>query len=407
MARADTLTLIPLDRVAYHLQLDPWHFNGVTSNYRRNAFACDDTWYQHDWQASGKLSRESIATAMRQAEDIVARYLKWYPLPVWLEETVELPKYYKTERINYYNAIGGSKSVTTSYGFVQDVGRKTSALVDTVATVFSDEDGDGLDETVTITVVTTVTDEDELHVYYPGKSGEDSWEIRPVDSITIAGGTATIVFKKYLIPLWTEVEQVPQDGDAHIIISGDNNANFLQTVDVYRVYASPSEHITFTYDPSLGDCTTVPCAESTATGCLFVKNSRLGILAYTRADWDEDTEQYTRKYFNSPPVKGTIYYRAGARDLRSSFPNRQMDQSLERLIVFYGLSLLDTELCGCANTRNIWNYMTEDLTRVTDEGSHIVNWEDTRNSLGVTTRASLLLWKYIQNIRLTKSQNMV
>lgn len=399
MARADTLTLIPLDRMAYHLQLDPYHFNGITSDLRRNAFACEDTWYQHNWQGSGKISRESLATALRQAEDVVSEYLQWYPVPQWVEEEVPIPGYYKTEMWSPFNSNGRAKSVVASWGMVQEVGRKTSALIGNAATVFSDADGDGFNETVTVTIATTVTDTDEIHLYYPGHSGRDDWEIRPVDSITIAAGVATIVFQKYLIPLWNLVETIPAPGDAHILIDGDDDTNFLATVDVYRVYADPSQHITLYYDPS-EDCTAVPCEETTVTGCLVIKNSRLGILSFSRADWDAG---YTRKYFAYNPVKGRIYYRAGKRDTRMEYPNRQMDTNLERMISFYALSLLDTEMCGCTNTRNIWQHMTRDLSQITQEQSFILNWEDARNPLG-TTFAALRLWKYIQNIRIVKSQ---
>lgn len=403
MARADTLTKIPLDRVAKHLGLDPWHFNGITSTTRRNASACSDTWYQYNWQASGKISRDALADALRQAEDTVVAFLGWHPIPTWIEEDVILPKYYKTEWINYYNAVGRAKSVTSSYGFVRSVGRKTSSFIDNVATVFSDSNGDGMNDTVTITFATSVTTEDELHVYYPNEDGRDEWEIRPVTSITIAGGVATIVFPKYLIPLWNLVEQVPQDGDAHILIDGDDDTEFLTAVDVYRVYADESQQITFYYDPSEVGCSSVPCAESSDTGCLFIRNPELGILAYQRADWSDDDEAYTTKYFNYQPIKGTIYYRAGKYDSRAEYPNRQMDQNLERRIVFYGLSLLDTEMCGCTNTRNIWNFMTQDLSLVTREESHVVQWDDLKNPFG-TSRAAIQLWKYLQQIKLAKSQ---
>lgn len=406
MARSDTNTLLPLDRVAKQLGIDPFHFNGITAENRRNAYACSDTWFQHDWQSSGKLSREAVAFAVRQAEDVVVKFLGWWPIPQWLEEDVELPQYYKTEWWNTTNAQGGSKSITTSYGFVQEVGRKTSSYIDTPATVFSDEDGDGFDETVTVSFVTSVTEEDELHLYYPDKSGQDSWEIRPVDSITIAGGTATIVFSKSLIPLWDLVEQIPEDGDAHILIDGDDNTNFLQTVDAYRVYADPSQQITFTYDPSTYACNGVPGAVNTDTGCLFIKNSRLGILSYTRADWDEDTETYTKGYFRYKPLKGTIYYRAGKADQRETFPNRQVDQSLERLISFYAMSLVDKELCGCCNQRNVWGYMTKDMSEVSRDESHALPWNIYENPLG-TSRVAIMLWKYLQQIKLTKSQGVV
>ena len=93
--------------------------------------------------------------------------MQWFPIPRWIEEEVKLPRYYKAEWNNFYNAVGNAKSVTSSFGLVTEVGRKTSSLVGTASTVFSDEDGDGFDETVTITIATTVTDEDELRIYYP------------------------------------------------------------------------------------------------------------------------------------------------------------------------------------------------------------------------------------------------
>lgn len=404
MAYAGAQTMIPLDRLAYHLQIDPYHFNGITSDTRRNAFACDDTWTQHDWQASGKLSRESVALALKQAEEVTVSYLGWSPVPRWYSEEVMLPDHYKPERHSFYNARGLAKSVVTQYGFVTETGRRTSSLVQAgVATAFSDVDGDGFDETVTVTVATTVTDEDELHIYYPNKSGREEWEIRPVTSITIAGGIATIVFPKYLIALENLIEQIPEPGDAHILIDGDDNANFLQTVDVYRVYADPSQQITFHFDPSQTGCASTPCELDTETGCLFIRDARRGILAYRRADWDADTEAYVNKSFTYIPIKGTIYYRAGKTDERLLFPNREMELPLERLICFYALSLLDQELCGCSNTRNTWQYMTEDISRVTNEGSHVVHWDDLRNSFG-TTRAAFLLWKYVFNVRISRSQ---
>lgn len=399
MARADVYTMIPLDRLAYLLQLDPFHFNGIDSDIRRNAFACDDTWYQHDWQSSGKLSRESIALALAQAEETVVNYLFWSPIPQWYEEEVQFTDFYKPERYNVVNSRGYAKSVTARWGHVVEAGRKTSSLIEAdVVTVFTDEDGDTFDETVTVTFNTTVTDEDELHLYYPEKGGRDVWEIRPVTSIDITGGVATIVFPKYLIPLWNLVEQVPEPGDAHVLIDGDINTNFLQTVDVYRVYADPSQQITFHYDPSQSDCST-----DDETGCLFIRDKRLGIMAYRRADWDEDTASYTSKRFSYIPIKGTIYYRAGRTDLNVQYPNRDMNPALERMVAYYALSLIDTELCGCSNIRDTWQYQTEDMSLVLPEKSHIVQWDDLKNPFG-STRAAMALWKYVQQIRIPKSQ---
>lgn len=398
MARASTDTIIPLDRIAVHLQIDPYHFNGITSQTRRNAKYCDDIWYQHDFQSSGKLSREGLALALRQAEDVTITHLKYFPLPQWVEEEVVLPTHYRTELYSLRNAQARAKSLTASHGYVQEVGRKTSTYIDTPATVFSDPNGDGFNELITITFATSVTEEEELHVYYPSKDGRDEWEIRPLTSIAIAGGVATITFQKYLIPLENLVEEVPSFDDPHIQIDGDDDTNFLQTVDVYRVYSDPAQQVTFYSDPSY-DCATPPCDPSTLTGCLFVRDKRRGILAYQPATYDEDSAAYTSANFTFVPQKAIIYYKAGLKDDRQKYPEVMMDTALERMIAFYALSLLDTELCGCDNTREIWQYMTLDRARISREESYNILWNDLSNPLGTTT-AALLLWKHIQYINL-------
>jgi hypothetical protein len=181
MARATIATMIPLDRVAFYLQIDPYHFNCIETDMHEITTSCDDVWYQHDWQRNGQISRESLAQALKTAEEFTFNYLGWTPLPRWVsEEEVKLPVHYRTEVGNWsLNSIDRLKSVKTRWGYIIEGGYKDLTLIDTPATVFSDEDGDGYAETVTVTCVTTVTDEEELHVFFTGKNGRDEWEVRP------------------------------------------------------------------------------------------------------------------------------------------------------------------------------------------------------------------------------------
>jgi len=401
MGYAAVKTLIPLDRLAYHLQIDPYHFNQIYTDSRAVHTACDDMWFQHDWQAAGRISRESLALALKQAEDVVSTYLQWTPLPVWFNETHRFPAHYRTELYSYYNSNSQPKSVTTNWGFVMDTGARGATLLGSPATVFSDPDGDGHNELVTVAVATTVTDEEELRVYYPGKGGRDEWEIRPLTSITIAAGVATITFPKYLIALETLLEMPPTPDEPHIGIDGDDDSNFLRTVDVYRIYNDVTNQATFYY-PNTG-CTNPPCDDTTNTGCLSIRDGRLGILAYDRADWDDTDEEYDRQYFTQVPERIGINYRAGRQDTSRRWPTREMDITLERMICFYALSLVDTEICGCSNTRNIWEYQTRDLGAERPESTrYTVPWSQLGNPLG-TAFSAIRLWLYIQPMRLAKS----
>lgn len=404
MARASTATLIPLDRVAAVMQIDPYHFNSIYTAARPLRANCDDGWYQYGWQTAGKVSREELATALKEAEDTVISYLGWSFLPQWFSEEHLMPRHYRTEMGSFYAAAGNKRSIMTNWGYVVDAGRRATTFIENVSTEFSDDDGDGFEETVSITFATDVTEPEELRVYYPDKNGRDEWEIRPVTSIEIADGSATITFPRYMIPLEALLNAPPDPDDPHIAINGDDESNFLDSVDVYRVYTDASQQILFYYDPPAG-CAGGPCEEVTETGCIFIKDSRLGLLQYDRADWDAETQSYTNARLPGIPVKAKVYYRAGWRDERLEYPLwQQVDPNLERRIIFYALSLLDRELCGCSNTRNIWQYMSEDMAKITPERSYTFPWDLTGNPLG-TSRAAIQLWKYIHPLRLSQSSH--
>lgn len=404
MGRSDTVTLIPLDRAARHLGIDLYHFNSIQGTYAPIHLACDDDWYQYDWQSAGKLSRNALAFALRQAEDMVMEHLRWPLVPRWFSEEKTLSQYYKAEVFSMRNSRFQPKSLATNWGMVIEPGIKATTLIDTPAILWVDKDGDTFKETARITFVTTVTEEQELHVYYPSKEGDDSWEIRPLTSIVIAVGVATIEFPRYLAPLEELIEKIPTDADPHLGIDGSDDTQFLVEVDVYRVYNDPSQQITFYYDPTL-DCTTVPCNVATETGCMFVRDARRGILAYQRSDWNATTESFDAAVWQyGPPHKAMIYYKAGKQDIRQKYPDLQMDEALERMIVFYALSLLDTDLCGCDNTKKIWQWMTRDLALVNETRRYQILWGDLANPLG-TSAIARDLWKHIQRLRLAPAPN--
>lgn len=398
MARADTYTLISLDDAAKVLGIDPWHFNGIyTYTYDETtpyAPSCPDNWLQHDWQGVGKISRDTFAFALKEAEMAVAEYLGFYPLPQWIEEEQRVPTLARPELYSPYNAVGDPKTIQTQWKHVMDVGRKKSDYIATPTVAFHSLDGDTFNEISRITFATDVTDPEELRFYYPGKSGADSWEIRTIRSITITGGAATVDLHKYGTVLENLLEALPTPANPHLGVEGDDDTNFLQTIDVYRVWTDPSEQITYYYEPT-AVCSSAVCDLSTATGCLFIREKRLGFLAGRPATWDETTETYDLSYHCYPPYRIDIYYRAGLQDRSQSMPTRQMEPSWLRMITYYAATLLDTELCGCANTNRHFKHMTEDLSLVTDDKSHNFPWDALNNPLG-PSRVALLLWKRIQ-----------
>ena len=85
MARANTCTLLSLDRFARNLGINPLHFNGAAGDDVMPLMGtCGDVYPQYTWQVPDNLvSREEIAQAIYSAEQDIKRILGFSPAPQW------------------------------------------------------------------------------------------------------------------------------------------------------------------------------------------------------------------------------------------------------------------------------------------------------------------------------------
>lgn len=425
MARADTKTLIPLDHVAYILGIDPLHFNGVVSSARPEHDFCDDLWAQYDWQQGGKLSRNTLADVIHYAEEQVAGLLGYYPAVKWVgaeEHVIRTPN-----RVENYNLLGRNsrlypKSVRSNYGYLVEAGRKAQTFLETATITYVDNDGDGYFETAYASIAnTTITNREEIRAFYTNKDGESSWEIRPVDvflegellkdtsGIAILDGlganqlvpadTAMIVFRREQAVLATELGILQAPDSMFRVLDGDDDAYFETDIDAYRVYNDPSGQANFvtTYSQCLN-----PGEVAEETGALAFADAKRGIVEYQPATWDATTEKFSQSCFTygREPDKINIWYRAGLRNEESSYPNLRMSPIWERAIIYYALTLLNTEICGCANVAFTIERMREDLAVASQERYIQVSPDDLVNPLN-TTRAGLALWRLVRQSRLS------
>ena len=80
MARANTPTLLSLDRFAQILGVPPAHFaGGYTATVFPVTSSCSQVWFQHAWQAADKVGREELAVAIAGAEGDIASELGYWP----------------------------------------------------------------------------------------------------------------------------------------------------------------------------------------------------------------------------------------------------------------------------------------------------------------------------------------
>jgi len=399
MARAITRTWLPLDRWFEIIGVNPIFGNGMDSSTLFPTTRCDDAWQQFSWQHADQISREDLARVIRQAELRIAGEIGYNLIPDW-----SIDERHRTQRpadpslfsSNALNIRGQRKSVEAKWGFVISGGRKASTLIQAGVTVTrSDEDGDSYNELMTVSVITSVTDPDDIRVYYPGESGNDAWEIRPID-VSISGGTATITFKS-----WQLVDPELQSAINAEAIDADANASYLTTVDVYRVYNDPQTQVQLLWEgegPGVcASCSGTGCAQCTIDtqyGCLTVRDDRLAILAYAPATWDADDEEFDDVAYAvaRDPERLRLWYYSGWQDKNLSRPRNEMDYYWEHVVAYYAASLLDRPLCGCSNITGLVKKLQRDHALSNDDGSFALTASQMDNNFG-TTEGALIAFR--------------
>lgn len=408
--RADTVTKLSLDRWAQIMGIHPLHFAGVTLATLAPSAGCSSPWLQHAWQGgmvqdADRMGREEIAMAIRQAEDGIERQLKFRLQPTWEEdEWRPTIRPNKPEMVNLSgtDVKGYHSIVPANWGhFISGGIESKVAIPNPTAIVWSDVDGDGYDETGTVTVVTSVTNPCEIAIHYPGKLGADEWEIRPTN-VTIALGTATIVFQRHLAVLENLQEAlVPTDVD------GATVGNFLTEVEVYRHWNDPQIQATLAWEPlpgvcSCGNITCPACSYSSQTGCLIVRGDpKDSMVAFQPASWDAENNQFiaqTLTVSRQPDIISLHYY-AGFRNKTMMCPGNKLDTMWEQVVAAYAASLVSRTICDCERARANFERWQIDLaytTGATQIEAYSISPEDLDNPFG-TRVGAVFAWKRVKD----------
>lgn len=409
MARAQTKTLLPLDRWGAIMGINPLHLNQVTVADLAPASQCAQPVLQYDWQNADRIGREAIAIAIAQVEDLLVDWLKFLPMPDW---TVDERQAVRQPAVpNLFNTYGTGprgqwSSVAVGKGHVISGGVRAKSVIQAAAAItYSDVDGDGYSETATISGATTVTDVNEIAVYYPAKSGADEYEIMPLKSVAISGGTVTIVVRReqlVLENLWEEMGSESVDG----LVAG----NFLTTLDIYRKYNDPQQQVQFLWErqPNYCGCGSGSCDQcgmETQFGCLNARDYRLGMFAMAPATWNSETDQFEGDSWAGYrlPDRVRLWYHSGYRDMNLARPSVMMAPRWERAIAHMSCAFLDRPLCNCNALEDIIKYWREDLAASIATGAESSSFalpgRILDNPFG-TTRGAIEAWKLVQREKL-------
>ena len=383
MARAEIRTLLPLDLFAKLVGLHPLHFNQV---YVDNLAAATDATMpllQYNWQEVDRVSREDLAKEIKSAEDQIEALLGFSPLPRWYTQQLAT-----TNNPSLLNTKGQWWNEQLEAGFIRSGGVESWLLLGTEAIVYSDVDGDGYDETATVTLATTLTVSDEISVCYPGKDSA-TWEIRP-RKVVIAGGIATITFRREQAVIAARLLELAPRG-----VDGLDDAQFLKTVDVYRHWNDPQTQATLIWNDFV-----TPGVVQTQTGCLTLRDARLGIVHVQPATWVTSAFVAACPYYSVRPNRVILNYYAGW--YKDSLVT--IDSLWAYAITALTCSQLDRPLCGGDTTQALIKYWKEDMLLRYSDGTQVVSWATPKqvleNPLG-GTRAAAYVWRLIKqyNVR--------
>lgn len=354
MARSDFFHYDLLNRWPIILHEDPWRFNQLLGDGVRRNDGCDDKPYL-------QYQRDFIATALGVAGYDVARFLGFYPRPVWITG----------ERVNLnLGSCWDCQNMQAKFGWIQAFGTRAVTLIEAdVAVVYTDSHQSGVLDRATITVNTAI-DPSEIQIFFRVADGAESaaseqWQITPL-KIASTGSTATITGHRALFAnpeLWSEEYTGINQNERN---AGNLNTpqDFIESVDIYHVYTDSSNGAQVISDPR----ESVVINQPVTAAILDSKNAWFGVSPTIPTDPAPEH-----------PLAVEINYLAGY-PLQNGLMNQLLESAVIRLANTPNY-MPTTPRSFCDATAVIWYGDRE----IADDAS-ITSFQD-RTALGVTNGA--------------------
>lgn len=428
------MSLLPLDTWRQILAFHPYHFWQLANVRTPITSGCNGLVRQYAWQNTDAVGRSEISEAIGTAEDRLREYLGYGVAPAARSATVAWPMLADRAitRITPMAPDGRYVSLALPDGYVQAVGVDTLTLIGTPAVIYSDRDGDGLNDTFTLTQATTATDPTQIAVYVSaadrldGDGPSDRYRIAPV-SVRISGGMATITGRAWLCvkPLRYEgVLAVPSAGAADTSggLDPGDTTNFVTALDVYQrttdpngqTFATAQATLIWETRPCVGSwclCNAQSVAAYTPSGAAFdpaaqafavarvgIRDSAHGVVTPAESVYNSDTGIWSQVRFDPlyAPDRVTIRYVAG-------YPldaDGQMAAHLRPVVARLAAAELTRPIAACDDAnRELYRWQL-DLAR--GGGKAIeqfqISQRDLDNPLG-TRAGQVYAWKFVQNQR--------
>lgn len=412
------VTLLSLEQFRRIAKMHPYHFWQLSNDSAPLVSACDDLLFEEDWQNSDAMSRASIRQAIDVAERKLRDELGYDVAPRYQVSTVEWPRRVNQTEWRYgdWGATDRAISVSLPYRQIRGIGALTRVSIGDAALSFSDANNDGLLDSFTATIATSVTDASQLAAYFTAAdrwddlAPLDSWKIQPI-SVAISGGQATIRGN-----IWQVVRPVlyADYSDPRQYYDPDDTTVYAESLTIYREYINPNGETvsdaqstliwetnpwplwcltggTSPYTPNASD----PAAVGMAVARAGIRDAANGIVTPGQAVYDSTAGQWLRVNWSTgfEPDRIEVRYLAGL-----PLVNGQMDRTWQEYVTYLALAELEGPICTCQSVRKRIEYWQFDLARTAgaNDEAYAISAADLDNPFG-TRRGHVHVWRRVKD----------
>ena len=412
------MTLLSLETWRNLMGFHPYHFWQLSSTDKVPVdTGCNTLVWSYPWLSVDAASRQDIAQAIETAEQKLTSYLGYAPAPRYTTTTLEWPP-----SGGPWGSDGRWLSVPLMDGFVQAVGTEQLTLLGTPALVFTDPDGDGLFDTWTATLATTITDTAQIAAYYAAADrlnsdpAGDAWRIQPI-TVSISAGVATIRGRA-----WQIVKPILYEGFASDAIDPNPallTSTYVGTLDIYQrttamdgtTVATSQGVVTWETQPWHGwacCCSGCVAASNPYSGSFYdvaavaqavarvgIRDARHGLVTPAGSLYNTAAQTWSSVDWAvcSAPDRVTVRYLAG-------FPlgsDGLMQEPYRTVVARLAAAELARNVCGCEQANRALYYWQHDLAQ-TARGDELfgISPENLNNPLG-TRRGQVYAWKFVMD----------
>lgn len=400
-----TLTEAPhlaLDEFRRIMSIHPLHFWQLSHDAVPVDNACAGYIYEHSWQRADGVGRQEIIRAILKAERSLKDALGYPVAPEYITEDIAYPEHYDSRlaHLSSVDAKGRWIALQTRYGNVQALGALELSHIGNAAVALSDADGDGVNDTFTVSIATTVTDASEIAVYFvpldrwDGSGVSDKWRVRPVKA-SISGGTVTITGRA-----WTIVKPAEYNGLIVETVDAADTANFAATLAVYRRRPDPANHGALVWETLPDGCAcdasavdTDPAGNTTQAARYQVRDAGQGWIAGEAASYSSSTGLWSAAGWavDAPPQKLRANYVAG-----HPTTDGEMPEWMKELIAKLAAAELARPICNCHDGNGAVTHWQEDLAKNSSGGDSYFLPQDVMSNPFGTRRGQVDAWRFIR-----------